>query len=191
MWHQSVIPGLPDDLALTCLAKLSHGYHGKLETVSKRWRDLIRSAEYANYKAREGWCGNWLFVLTEGSKNEWVAYDPEADKWHPMPKILTAHVDLRHFGFSCVSVCNRFYVVGGSYAPHDSAFPHQMHCITNGVLQFDPFKKQWTNAASMHTSRSHFACSVVSGKIYVAGGRNLSCPRGLVLAEFYDPVTDK
>ncbi|XP_048321547.1 F-box/kelch-repeat protein At1g16250 isoform X2 [Ziziphus jujuba] len=194
--RQSIIPGLPDDLALRCLAKLSHGYHGKLETVSKAWRDLIRSAEYGNYKARQGWCGNWLFVLTEGSKNEWIAYDPEADKWHPLPipKMLfttTPHIDLKHFGFSCVSVCNRFYLIGGSYAPHDSAFPHQRHFITNAVFQFDPFLKQWSNAASMVTSRSHFACCVVSGKIYVAGGRNLSTPRGLVLAEVYDPLTDK
>lgn len=194
--RQPIIPGLPDDLALRCLAKLSHGYHGKLEAVSKTWRDLIRSAEYGNYRARQGWCGNWLFVLTEGSKNEWVAYDPEADKWQPLPipKMLltvTPHIDLKHFGFSCVSVCNRFYLIGGSYSPHDSAFPHQRHLITNEVLQFDPFLKRWSNAASMLTSRSHFACSVVCGKIYVAGGRNLSTPRGLVLAEVYDPLTDK
>ncbi|XP_050373151.1 F-box/kelch-repeat protein At1g16250 isoform X2 [Argentina anserina] len=118
--HKAIIPGLPDDLALRCLAKLSHGYHGLVETVSKTWRDLIRSSDYANYKTREGLCGNWLFVLTEGSNNEWVAYDPEADRWHPLSKIPSVH-----------------------------------------------------------------------GKIYVAGGRNLACTRGLALAEVYDPVADK
>lgn len=189
--HQSIIPGLPDDLALRCLAMVSHGYHGLLETVSKTWRDLIRSLDYANYKAREEWCGNWLFVLTEGSNNEWVAYDPEADRWHPLPKIPTVHADWKHFGFSSISVGNRFFVIGGSYAPHDPAFPHQRPFITNEVMQFDPFKKQWTNVATMLTPRSHFACSAVYGKIYVAGGRNLSCTRGLALAEVYDPVTDK
>ncbi|KAK9934176.1 hypothetical protein M0R45_021328 [Rubus argutus] len=107
--HQAIIPGLPDDLALRCLAKLSHGYHGLLETVSKAWRDLIRSSDYANYKARERWCGNWLFVLTEGSKNEWVGYDPEADRWHPLPKIPTVHAEWKHYGFSSISVCNRFF----------------------------------------------------------------------------------
>ena len=58
----SIIPGLPDDLGLRCLAKMSHGHHGLLETVSKRWRDLICSSGYATFKAREGWCGDWLFV---------------------------------------------------------------------------------------------------------------------------------
>lgn len=189
--NQCVIPGLPDDLALRCLAKLSHGHHGVLETVSTKWRDLIRSSDFASFKAREGWCGNWLFVLTEGSSNEWVAYDPEADIWHPLPKIPTTHADCKHVGFSCVSVCNRFLVIGGSYVPHDPVFPHQKPSRTNEVMQFDPYRKKWSHVASMRTPRSQFACSVISGKVYVAGGFNLSCTRGLALAEVYDPLTDK
>ncbi|KAE8679003.1 hypothetical protein F3Y22_tig00111402pilonHSYRG00644 [Hibiscus syriacus] len=39
-----VLPGLPDDLALRCLARFSHGYHGVLESVSNRWKDLVRSS---------------------------------------------------------------------------------------------------------------------------------------------------
>jgi hypothetical protein len=187
----SIIPGLPDDLGLRCLAKMSHGHHGLLETVSKGWRDLIRSSDYAAFKAREGWCGDWLFVLTDGSRTEWVAYDPQADTWHPLPKISTALPECEHFGFSCVCVCNRLLVIGGSYKPLEPAFPHQSPSITNDVLQFDPYKKQWTSIASMRTPRSHFACSVISGKVYVAGGRNSSFTRGLALAEVYDPLTDK
>ncbi|KAJ6770920.1 F-BOX/KELCH-REPEAT PROTEIN [Salix koriyanagi] len=150
--HQPVIPGLPDDLALLCLAKVSHGYHGLLESVSKSWRDMIRSADYAHYRAKHGCCGDWLFVLTEQSNNQWVAFDPEADRWHPLPKVSGDCSVGQHFGFSCVCVYNRLLVIGGSYAPLDS---------------------------------------VISGKVYVAGGRNLSCTKGLALAEVYDPLTDK
>ncbi|XP_015574720.1 F-box/kelch-repeat protein At1g16250 isoform X1 [Ricinus communis] len=189
--HQPIIPGLPDDLALRCLAKLSHGHHGLLETVSKRWRNLIRSLDYGHYKSREGWCGNWLFVLTEQSKNQWVAYDPEADRWHPLPNSSEDYAGWQHFGFSCVCVSNRLLVIGGSYMPNDSSLPHQKPLITDQVLQFDPFKKEWKSMARMRTPRSHFACSVISGKVYVAGGRNLSCTRGLALAEVYDPLLDK
>ncbi|KDP28026.1 hypothetical protein JCGZ_19106 [Jatropha curcas] len=189
--HQPVIPGLPDDLALRCLAKLSHGHHGVLETVSKRWRDLIRSSDYACYKAKEGWCGNWLFALTEQSKNQWIAYDPEADRWHPLPKFLGDYADWHHFGFSCVCVYNRLLVIGGSYTPHDSSLPNQKPLITDHVLQFDPFRKEWKSMAKMRTPRSHFASGVISGKVYVAGGRNSSCTRGLAYAEVYDPLADK
>lgn len=182
--HQPIIPGLPDDLALGCLARLSHGYHGLLATVSKRWRDVMCSDDYSDYKAREGWCGDWLFVLTEGARNQWIAYDPEADRWHPIP--LRPHLQERWWsGFSCVCVNNKFLVIGGSYGKSEWPF------ISNEVVQFDPFRKEWSSAASMWISRSHFACCVIDGKIYVAGGRNSDCPRGLILAEVYDPLTDK
>ncbi|OMO62640.1 Kelch repeat type 1 [Corchorus olitorius] len=189
--QEALIPGLPDDLALRCLAKLSHGYHGLLEAVSKRWRDLVRSHEYANYKAKQGWSGDWLFVVTERANNQWIAYDPEADNWHSLPKVPTEHEGLQHFGFSCVCVGNRLLVIGGSYGPRDTAYPRQTPVITNNLLQFDPFKKQWTRLTSMHTPRSHFACCVMSGKVYVAGGRNQSSTRGLSLAEVYDPISDR
>ncbi|CAN1156233.1 F-box/kelch-repeat protein At1g16250 [Linum perenne] len=188
--HQPIIPGLPDDLALLCLAKLSHGYHGKLESVSKRWKQFICSWDYANYKSKQGWSGNWLFVLTEQSQRQWVAYDPEADRWHPLPKISGEFSEWQHFGFSCVCVHNRLLVIGGTYAQLDLS-SCQKPLVTNQVLQFDPFKNQWSTVARMRTPRSQFACSVVSGKVYVAGGRNLSCTRGLSLAEVYDPLTDK
>ncbi|XP_030475892.1 F-box/kelch-repeat protein At1g16250 [Syzygium oleosum] len=189
--HEPIIPGLPDDLALRCLARVSHGFHGLLETVSKKWREVTRGMEYANFKAREGWSGDWLFVLTEGSENQWVAYDPEADRWHPIPKMPRTHPDWKHTGFSCVCVGDRFLVIGGAYASSDPGFPHQKPIITNEVYQFDPFRKEWTMVSSMQTPRSHFACCVISGKVYVAGGRNLSCPRGLTLAECYNPLSNK
>ncbi|XP_043711621.1 F-box/kelch-repeat protein At1g16250 [Telopea speciosissima] len=189
--HSPIIPGLPDDLALRCLAKVSHGYHGLLETVSKRWRDVFRSSDYCNLKAREGWCGNWLFVLTEGINAQWIAYDPDADKWHPLPKIQSANPGWHHYGFSCVTVCNKFLVIGGSYAPHDPAFSHQRPVPTNAVVQFDPFMRKWTRLSSMKTPRSHFACCVVCDKVYVAGGRTSSDTRGLALAEVYDPSKDR
>lgn len=186
---QPTIPGLPDDLALRCLAMVSHGHHGLLKTVSRRWRDLIRSREYACYKAKEGWSGTWLFVLTEQSNNQWVAYDPDADRWHPLPK-PSGYADMHHFGFSCVCVNNKLLVIGGSCMPNGLSLPQQT-LITDRVLQFDPFYNEWKSMARMRTPRSNFACTVMSGKVFVAGGRNLAFPRGLVLAEVYDPLTDK
>lgn len=187
----SIIPGLPDDLAMRCLAKISHGYHGILATVSKNWRDILGSSEFANFRATDGYCGSWLFVLTEKSNNQWIAYDPEADRWHPLPKIEGDNADLQHFGFSCVCIRKRLLVIGGSYAPREPPVPQQKPTVTNDVWQFDPFRKKWTKVASMRTPRSHFACSVISGKVYVAGGRNTSSSRGLALAEVYDPVADR
>ncbi|CAN1141395.1 F-box/kelch-repeat protein At1g16250 [Linum perenne] len=187
--HLPIIPGLPDDLAFRCLAKLSHGYDGILEAVSKRWKHLICSSEYANYKETQGLCGNWLFVLTEQSQGQWLAYDPEADRWRPLPKSADSS-DWHHSEFSCVCVHNRLFVIGGTYTQHDSE-GYQKAFVTNQVLQFDPFQRKWTRVASMLTPRSKFACSVVSGKIYVAGGCHLHPTGQTSLVEVYDPLTDK
>ncbi|KAF8094538.1 hypothetical protein N665_0360s0040 [Sinapis alba] len=72
-----------------------------------------------------------------------------------------------------------------------SSFPHQKHVVTKDVKRFDPFKKEWRLVASMLTPRTHFACIAVSGKVYVAGGCNLTHSRGITSAEVYDAVADR
>ncbi|KAJ0257136.1 F-box/kelch-repeat protein [Hirschfeldia incana] len=187
--EQSIIPGLPDDLALRCIAKLSHGYHGTLECVSKGWRDLVRSPGYSRYKARNGWSGSWLFVLTERFKNRWVAYDPDADRWHPLPRNIAAVQDgWDHYGFECVCVSSCLLVIGGCYV---SSSPNHKPVFTTDVMRFDPFKKEWKMVAGMRTPRARFACAAVSGKVYVAGGCNSTQSSGISSAEVYDPVADR
>eukprot|EP01018_Ginkgo_biloba_P008475 Gb_11138 [translate_table: standard] len=191
-FSQAIIPGLPDDLALRCLAKVSHGYHGLLEVVCQRWRSLIRSSEYARAKAQEGWCGNWLFVLTEDQINgHWNAYDPEADRWHPLPPIPWASSHHNHCGFSCVSVAKKFLVIGGYFSPCESLGEGKKFTATNEVIQFDPFSKQWSRVARMGVARCNFACAVSHDKVYVAGGCNSSSASKLACAEIYDPVEDR
>ncbi|XP_068660709.1 F-box/kelch-repeat protein At1g16250 [Aristolochia californica] len=186
-----LIPGLCDDLALRCLAMLSHGHHGVLECVSRRWKDAVRSSEYTNIKAKEGWCGNWLFALTEEQINtQWIAFDPDADRWHPLPRIPRADYIIEHRGFSCITVHNLFFVIGGQYLSNDSLLQHEFPSVTNDVMQFDPFKKRWKRVSSMRTARSNFACAVVCGKIYVAGGWNSGSER-IASAEVYHPLEDR
>ncbi|XP_013584297.1 PREDICTED: F-box/kelch-repeat protein At1g16250-like [Brassica oleracea var. oleracea] len=58
-------------------------------------------------------------------------------------------------------------------------------------MRFDPFTKEWKMVASMRTPRTRFACAAVSGKVYVAGGCNLTQSSGVSSAEVYDPVADR
>ncbi|KAK1291332.1 F-box/kelch-repeat protein [Acorus calamus] len=191
--HQAIIPGLPDDLAIQCLARISHGYHGVLECVSKRWRDVMRSSVYSHIKAANGWSGYWWFVLTERQHDgQWNAYDPEANNWHHLPRFHTDEPPGDHLGFSCVTVCKKFLVIGGFYeSPLSPIFPELKTSVMDDVWLFDPFEKQWSRRASMKMPRSEFACVVTSGKVHVAGGYNSSEPGGITNAEVYDPVTDR
>ncbi|KAL2652475.1 hypothetical protein R1flu_020603 [Riccia fluitans] len=189
---ESIIPGLPDDLALLCLAKISHGYHGMLQAVCKRWHFLVQTSEYARAQYQERRCGDWLFVNTEEPKEgNWTAYDPEAGKWHVLPPMPGVTADHRHYGFACVGVANRLLVMGGYYTPFDPPMQPVKYFATNEVWQFDPFSKHWSKVASMRTCRCSFACAVIGGKVYVAGGCSSSRRRPLACAEVYDPLEDR
>ncbi|KAJ3700098.1 hypothetical protein LUZ61_003803 [Rhynchospora tenuis] len=184
--HEALIPGLPDDLALKCLVRISHGYHGLLECVSKKWRDAIRSEEYARLKALEGLCGNWIFISTANG-SRWEAYDTEADRWEPLPIMpaIGCNSVNKIIGFSCVTVCHKFLVIGGQ-----TVSPVHQEVLSD-VAVFDSFKKEWYMAAGMTRARLGFACVAISAKVYVAGGHNFTCPSGFSDAEVYDPCIDR
>eukprot|EP00249_Psilotum_nudum_P007580 c20672_g1_i1 orf=206-1249(-) len=189
---EPLIPGLPDDLALQCLAKISHGYHGVLQAVCKRWQRLIGSQTYIRAQAQEGRCGDWLFVLTEETKDgRWNAYDPAADRWHFLPRVPDIRSRQHHHGFACTGVGKKLLVMGGYYTSNDTVTQPVKFYATNEVLQFDPFTKQWSRVASMRVARCNFACAVIGGKVYVAGGCSSSRSNPLADAEVYDSATDK
>ncbi|KAH9330151.1 hypothetical protein KI387_002259, partial [Taxus chinensis] len=108
-------------------------------------------------------------------RGPWNAYDPEADRWHPLPPIPWANSNQRHLGFSCISVAKKFLVIGGHYTPLDILGPLKKFTATNEVVQFDPFTNQWSKVAGMRVARSNLACAAVRGKVYVAGGYSQSC----------------
>ncbi|ERN02091.1 F-box/kelch-repeat protein At1g16250 isoform X2 [Amborella trichopoda] len=95
---------------------------------------------------------------------------------------------IRH-GFSCVSISKRFLVIGGYFQSLLSIA--SKFSAMNDVIKFDPFKKQWSRAASMRTARSNFACAVIGGNVYVVGGCSSSETGCLALAEVYDPLEDR
>ncbi|CAM8934910.1 unnamed protein product [Rhodiola kirilowii] len=183
--NKELIPGLPDELALLCLAMISHGYLGVLKCVCKRWRDVLRSEDYASCKSRMGRCGDWVFSWNGGTENQWKACDPEADRWHDMPSMPRLNDDC-HYGFSCVSASNRFLVIGGAY---DNG--NHEPIVINRVQSFDPFRQEWSEVASMSTPRAHFACSVIFGKVFVGGGWSSLFTDELSTAEVYDPMNNR
>ncbi|XP_042423429.1 F-box/kelch-repeat protein At1g16250-like [Zingiber officinale] len=180
---ESIIPGLPNDLALRCLAMISHGYHGLLECVSKRWKRAIRSKYYADLKAEGGWSGDWLFVLGSNNSAMWLAYDPDANRWRPLPQMPGPTSDDEFCRFSCANICNKFLVIGGCYIPRSTVWSETNLLEVNSVIVFDTFKKEWSTAASMSTKRIDFAYTAIGEKVYLAGGRNSDKLQGLASAQ--------
>ncbi|KAL9671749.1 hypothetical protein QQ045_009322 [Rhodiola kirilowii] len=193
--NEALIPGLPDELALICLAKISHEFLGVLECVCKRWRDVIRSEEYAFYKSGMGRCGDWLFVLiTDDDKSRyWKAYDPEADKWHlipPMPRVnelvafsqewseVASMSNGRAF-FACSVICNKVYVGGG----YSSGYNSEYYCPHNPLSSaevYDPMKdslhdRQWCSRRDVRRSeiQTRYGIVVINDHLYTIIGDSL------------------
>lgn len=183
-----LIEGLPDAVALRCLAWVPFYLHPKLELVSRSWRDAIRSREL--FKAREelGSSEELLCVCAFDPENQWQLYDPLRDLWITLPVLPSMIKHLAHFG--AVSAGGKLFVLGGwSEAVDPQTGDQDGTFASNEVWSYDPILRQWSTRASMLVPRAMFACCALNGKIIVAGGFT-SCRKSISQAEMYDPEKD-
>lgn len=183
-----LIEGLPDAVALRCLARVPFYLHPKLELVSHSWRAAIRSPEL--FKARQEVCAteDLLCVCAYDPENLWQLYDPLRDLWITLPVLPSKIRHLAHFG--AVSTAGKLFVLGGGSDAVDPLTGDQDGSFaTNEVWSYDAVTRQWSPRASMLVPRSMFACCVLDGKIVVAGGFT-SCRKSISQAEMYDPEKD-
>ncbi|KAF7804737.1 F-box/kelch-repeat protein SKIP30 [Senna tora] len=183
-----LIEGLPDEVALRCLARVPFYLYPKLELVSRSWREAIHSSEL--FKAREeaGTSEDLLCVCAFDPENLWQMYDPLRDLWITLPVLPSPIRQLSHFGV--VSTAGKLFVIGGgSDAVDPLTGDHDGSFATNEVWSYDPVVRQWAQRASMLVPRSMFACCVLNGKIIVAGGFT-SCRKSISQVEMYEPEKD-
>jgi N-acetylneuraminic acid mutarotase len=140
------------------------------------------------------------FVLPESEPPGWVPinnaweYDPAADTW----KALTPMPSKRGSALAAV-VGDKIYVIGGATtipgSKETAVFPTHPHMSVGTVEEYDPAANIWRERTAMPTPRNHAAIGVVSGKIYVIGGRVGAAFIGLAsdisVVEEYDPASDQ
>ncbi|KAF3774588.1 F-box/kelch-repeat protein [Nymphaea thermarum] len=180
-----LIEGLPDAVALLCLAYVPFVHHLKLQLVCRSWRDALRSPELLKARHEVGVAEEFLCVSAFEPENLWQLYDPRLDIWMTLPTLPSEIKHLSNFG------AVKLFVLGGNSdsvdpqtGDHDSIFP------TNEVWSYNPILRQWTSCARMLVARAMFACSVLDGRIVVAGGLT-GCRKPTTSAEIYDPEKDK
>ncbi|GAA0159389.1 hypothetical protein Leryth_004074 [Lithospermum erythrorhizon] len=184
----AIIEGLPDAVAIRCLARVPFYLHPKLELVSHSWRDAYRSGEL--YKARQevNATEELLCVCAFEPDNLWQLYDPLRDIWITLPTFPSTIRRLAHFGV--VSAAGNLYVLGGGSDDVDPITGDQDGSFsTDEVWSYDPVTRKWSLRASMIVPRAMFACCVLDGKIIVAGGFT-NCRKSISKAEIYDPEKD-
>lgn len=188
MSMSGLIDGLPDAVALRCLARVPFYLHPRLEVVSRSWQQVVRSEEF--FKAREEVKSSeeFLCVCAFDPDNLWQLYDPQRDLWITLPVLPSNIRHLAHFG--AVSTAGKLFVLGGGSDAVDPLTGDQDgKFATDEVWSYDPVNRQWALCASMIMPRAMFACCALDGKIIVAGGFT-SCRKSISKAEIYDPETN-
>ncbi|KAK6239182.1 hypothetical protein QUC31_004651 [Theobroma cacao] len=183
-----LIEGLPDAVALRCIARVPFYLYPKLELVSRSWRAAIHSPELFKARQEVGSAEELLCVCAFDPENLWQMYDPLRDLWISLPVLPSKIRHLAHFGV--VSTGGKLFVLGGgSDAVDPSTGDQDGSFATDEVWSYDPIMRRWAQRASMILPRAMFACCVLKGKVIVAGGFT-SCRKSISQAEMYDPEKD-
>ncbi|XP_021748352.1 F-box/kelch-repeat protein SKIP4-like [Chenopodium quinoa] len=182
--HLPLISGLPDDIALFCLARVPRKYHTVLKCVSKRWRDLVCSEEWWDYRQKNNLGESWIYALCRDKSTDQVScyvLDPSSSRQACWKSICGLPPRcLKRKGMAFETIGKKLYLLGGCGWSEDA---------TDEVYCYDVAMNTWSEAPSMSTARCYFGCVNMDGKIYSIGGYGLetSDPHSW---DTYDPRTN-
>jgi serine/threonine-protein kinase PknK len=119
------------------------------------------------------------FDLRTGASRVLERYDTSADQWSELAPLPLA---LHHS--AAVAYHGALYVVGG-YAADQQGFERSDGLALAILLKYRPKTDTWTELPAPPTKRGAFAVGVIGGKLYVAGGNNVT-EGELARLEIYD-----
>ncbi|XP_010940480.1 F-box/kelch-repeat protein SKIP4 [Elaeis guineensis] len=158
-----LICGLPDDIALLCLARVPRRYHHILRCVSKRWRDLLCSEEWLSCRRKNNLEETWIYVVARDKSNGNCCFvldlDPVRRCWKLLQVIRSPC--LGKHGIRVEALGKKLYVLGGCTWQTDAT--DEVHC-------YDASKNRWEIAASMPAARCYFVSASLNNKLYVTSG---------------------
>ncbi|XP_050237732.1 F-box/kelch-repeat protein SKIP4 [Mercurialis annua] len=158
-----LISGLPDDVALFCLARVPRKYHAVLKCVCRKWRDLVCSEEWYAYRLNNNLSETWIYALCRDKFELIWCYelDPYDSRrcWRLVQGLPSQCLKRKGMGFETLG--KKVYLLGGCGWSEDA---------TDEAYCFDVARNSWSGAASLSTARCYFACQVMDGKIYAIGG---------------------
>ncbi|KAL2892213.1 F-box/kelch-repeat protein SKIP4 [Bienertia sinuspersici] len=178
--YSSLIQGLPDDIALFCLARVPRKYHAVLKCVSKRWRDLVCSDEWRDYRQKNHLGESWIYALCRDKSTDQVSFyvlDPKC-YWKSIPGFPSRCFKRKGMAFETIGT--KLYLLGGCGWSEDA---------TNEVYCYDVVMNTWSEAPPMSTARCYFGCESMDGKIYAIGGYGLDTNDPHTW-DTYDPSTN-
>ena len=109
-----IIPGLPDDLSLSILARVPYSCYSSLGQTCKSWRAAVAGDHLYEVRKEQGCTQKLLAVLPEQSREKgFHVHNPESDTWRclkPLGMLQGSAME----GFACCAVGRLLFILGGS-----------------------------------------------------------------------------
>ncbi|GMP26313.1 hypothetical protein CsSME_00002803 [Camellia sinensis var. sinensis] len=180
-----LLPNLPDDIAVQCIARVPLSHHHSLSLVSKSWlstikspllfttRSLLNSTQHILYLSlRINSSFSWYYLLRPNPNNPTTTTTKILSPLPPIPS--------HPIGSSFAVLGSKIYVIGGAINDIPS----------NNIWVFDCRFNKWEIGPKMRVCREFAAAGAVNGKIYVMGGCLVdNWARSMNWAEVFDPVS--
>ncbi|KAL0847583.1 hypothetical protein Bca101_020829 [Brassica carinata] len=161
----SSFSSLPDEIVLSCLARVPRSYHLSLSWVSKHLRALVRSPELNSLRSNLHKSSLHLCVEENESNVQWLTLRPteetETTEYRLVPNPTPFPSPPKNGSSSTVVVGSKIFFIGGGYRRPST-----------DLWILDTRSGNMTQGPSMsvHRDGEGAAVGVIDGKIYVIGG---------------------
>lgn len=200
--NMQLIPGIPDELSISILARIPRGSHASVRRVCRRWHETFLSSELFRIRREVGVTEEWLYVLIRDEEENlhWHALDPASGKWQrvpPMPDMepeddTTPFPNSASHGWWGFSSSKFRELLRGLFGRKD-AVDRSPFCgcaagtvggclyvlggfskasAMRSVWLYDPRVNMWKEAAAMGTPRAYCKTALLHNKLYAVGGVN-------------------
>ncbi|KAH8515364.1 hypothetical protein H0E87_004002 [Populus deltoides] len=170
---QTLIPGLPNDIASLILSLIPYSHHARVKPTCKSWHTFLSSTKALFSLRRHPRRSNHLLIIfpQDPSISAPYLFDPQNLAWRPLPRMPCNPNVYGLCNFTSISMGPNLYVLGGSLFDTRS-FPMDRPSPTSSVFRFNFVDFLWEELCPMLSPRGSFACAAVpdSGQIIVAGG---------------------
>lgn len=152
---KSYLPGLPDSVALICLAYVPLSQHRVLSLLSHRHRELVHDSVLLNLRRQYQNVEQWICIYT-GGNNGWTAFDPKQSRWRNLPHaVVDPNFDL-------------------SDKESLAAGPHLLwlgrEAFEFACYKYDLVSNSWGRGPRMLNPRCLFGSATCDDYAFVAGG---------------------
>ncbi|KAJ3693892.1 hypothetical protein LUZ60_009372 [Juncus effusus] len=164
--HVQIIPGLPDEISLLCLARVPRRYHLTLSQVSTRWRSLLASSDFKLTRQKLNLQETWIYALCKNkAKQVTMLYVLDPDPIRRSWKVVFVVPCPKRDGMAVETLGERLYVLGGCGWRVDAS---------DKVCCFDAASFRWEILPPMPTPRCYFVSTSLNGKLFVTGGLGIT-----------------